>query len=197
MAFLKNMSGIIGRKLGMGQIAEGDGLTPVTFVLCEPNEIVQIKKKDGKDNVDGMVLGASPLKRPKKTKKFKTLYQFALPEGEAKKGDVWTLANLGEIDSIDVMGISKGKGFQGGVKRHNFKTIRHTHGTKYGRHGSTGACASPARTKKGMKMSGHMGVDQCTTHNRKVIKIDVENNVIAVKGSVPGAVNSKVFLRTK
>ena len=191
------MSGIIGKKLGMGQIAEENGLTPVTFVLCEPNEVMQVKSKDGKDNADGMVLGAFALNRPKKTKKFKTVCQFDLPEKEIKKGDKWTLADLGEVKTVKITGVSKGRGFQGGVKRHNFRTARHTHGTKEGRHGSTGACASPARTKKGMKMAGHMGTDTCTVQNRKVVDIDVENNVIAIKGSVPGAINSKVFLRIK
>ncbi len=189
------MSGIIGKKLGMGQIAEENGhMIPVTFVLCEPNEVVQIKTAD-KDNADAIVIGANPCKKPTKTKKFKTLKQLPKPEKEFKKGDKVTLADLGEITTVTIVGTSKGKGFQGGVKRHNFRTARHTHGTKEGRHGSTGACVHPGRTKKGLKMPGHMGNAQVTTHRRKIIKIDTDKNVVAIKGSVPGAINSKVVLK--
>lgn len=179
----------------MGQIAEESGvMTPVTFVLCEPNEVVQVKSKE-KDNAEAIVLGACPLKKPTKTKKFKVLRQLALPKKEVKKGDVWSLADLGEVQTLTVVGTSKGKGFQGNVKRHKFRTIRHTHGTKYGRHGSTGARAMPGRTKKGLKMPGHMGMDQITIHNVKVVKIDTERHVIALRGAVPGAVNGKVLLK--
>ncbi|MCT4592169.1 MAG: 50S ribosomal protein L3 [Candidatus Gracilibacteria bacterium] len=191
------MSGIIGKKLGMGQVPQETGeMTPVTYVLCEPNQIVQVKNAD-KDNTNAVVLGANAVKKPTKTKKFKTLRQFNLPEKELKVGDQWTLADLGEISEVTVVGVSKGRGFQGGVKRHNFGTARKTHGTKEARHGSTGACTAPGRTKKGLKMAGHMGVDQVTIHNRKVVKIDTENNVIAIKGPVPGSINSQVILKTK
>lgn len=189
------MSGIIGKKLGMGQVAEENGdMTPVTFVLCEPNEIMQVKTVE-KDNTNAFVLGAHPYNRPSKTKKYKTVRQFPAPDKEVKAGDKWTLADLGEdVVTVHVVGVSKGKGFQGGVKRHNFNTIRGSHGTKYARHGSTG-CRKPKRTKIGTKMPGHMGNEQVTVRRCKVVKIDLKNNVIAIKGAVPGAINGKVFLK--
>jgi large subunit ribosomal protein L3 len=117
-----------------------------------------------------------------------------MPEQEAKRGDKWSLTELGEFTQVAVRGTSKGKGFQGGVKRHNFSVARRTHGTKEPRHGATGACAAPARTKPGLKMPGHMGNERVTTHKRKVVKIDTANQVVAIKGSVPGAINSTVYL---
>jgi len=187
---------IIGKKIGMGQVIQESGdMVPVTYVLCEPNEVVQVKESE-KDNTDAVVLGAFPLKNPKKTKKHYVTKQFATFEKEVKKGDSFALADLGEVASVTVSGVSKGKGFQGGVKRHNFKTARHTHGTKDGRHGSTwGQSARGGKTPKGVRMSGHMGNENTTVHRRKVITIDIENNVIALKGSVPGATGSYVFLQ--
>ncbi len=191
------MSGIIGKKVGMGQIFQEDGKNiPVTYILCEPNLVVQIKNKD-QNNTEGFVLGAFPLKKERKNKKFKVIKQFDLPEQELNKGDIWSIKNLGEIKEINITGTSKGKGYQGPVKRYNFSVARRTHGTKEPRHGSTGACASPGRTKKGLKMAGHMGNVQVTVNNRKVIEIDNENNIIAIKGAVPGAINSTVFLKIK
>jgi len=189
------MLGIIGKKLGMGQIIQKNGdMTAVTFVLCEENEVVQIKKA-AKDNADGIILGAFPLKKPRKNKKFYNLKQFSFDQENLQKGQKWNIKDLGEIKTLTITGISKGKGFQGGVKRHNFRTARKTHGTKEPRHGSTGACASPGRTKKGLKMAGHMGSEQVTLRGRKVVKVDEERNVIAIKGAVPGSIGSVLFLK--
>lgn len=107
---------------------------------------------------------------------------------------MWTVADLGEVQNVIVVGTSKGKGFQGQVKRHNFNTARTTHGTKEARHGSTGTC-KPSRTKPGLKMAGRMGNEQVTLHKKQVIKLDIKNNVIAIKGSVPGAINSTIILK--
>lgn len=129
------MSGLIGKKLGMGQIFADDGtVVPVTFVVCEPNEVLQIKTAE-KDNCSAVVLGSFPLKKSRKTKKFKTARQFNPENLPQKVGEKVSVAIFEDCKNLIVTGFSKGKGFQGGVKRHNFRTARHTHGTKEGRHG--------------------------------------------------------------
>ena len=178
----------------MGQFARESGeMVPVTFLLCQPNEVVQVKDSE-KENVSGVVLGSTPLKKPRKTKKFKVLKQFALPESAMKKGEKVSLESFQDCKTFTIVGTSKGKGFQGGVKRHNFRTARHTHGTKEGRHGSTGAATAPGRTKPGLKMPGHMGCDRITLKKRQVVNIDPKNHVVAIKGPVAGAIGSTVFL---
>ena len=181
----------------MGQIFEDDGaVVPVTFVVCEPNEVLQIKTAE-KDNSAGVVLGSAPLKKPRKTKKFKTARQFSSENLPQKVGEKVSVAIFEGCESLIVTGVSKGKGFQGGVKRHNFRTARHTHGTKEGRHGSTGACASPGRTKPGLKMAGQMGGEKVTLRNRKIAQIFSDKNVVAIKGALPGAINSTLILKIK
>lgn len=187
------MTGIIGKKLGMSQIFDETGkLITVTYVICEPNEIVQ-EKTEEKDGINGVVLGFDKLKKERKTKKYRVLKQLNKMEG--KKGDEIKVDVFKEGDEVYVTGTSKGKGFQGPVRRHNFKVARLTHGTKEPRHGSTGACAMPGRTKPGLKMAGHMGSEKVTLRGRKIIKIDPKKNLIAVQGPIPGAKDSIVVLK--
>ncbi len=188
------MSGIIGKKIGMAQIFEENGdFIPVTYISCEPNTIHQVKTAE-KDGVDAVVIGADKLKKEKKTKKFKILREFT-GVSEGKKGDTITVDTFNAGDEITVISTSKGKGFQGPVKRHNFSVARRSHGTKEPRHGSTGACAMPGRSKPGIKMAGRMGNDKITLRNRKIVSIDTKRNLIAVKGPVPGGKNGFVLLK--
>ena len=178
----------------MAQIFQENGdMVPVTYLLCEPNTVYHVKTKE-KDGNDAVVLGAEKLKKERKTKKFRILRE--LPStGEEKRGDTVTVDIFEDGEKVTVVGTSKGKGFQGPVKRHNFRVARRTHGTKEPRHGSTGACAMPGRTKPGLKMAGRMGNAKVTLRDRHIIKVDAERNLIAVKGPVPGAINSFVLLK--
>lgn len=178
----------------MAQIFQENGdMVPVTYLLCEPNTIHHVKTEE-KDNVSSVVLGAGKLKKEKKTKKFRLLKEFP-STGEEKKGDEITVGIFENGEKVTVVGTSKGKGFQGQVRRHNFSVARKTHGTKDPRHGSTGACAMPGRTKPGIKMAGRMGNDKVTLRNRQIMNVDTNRNLIAVKGPLPGAVNGFVLLK--
>lgn len=194
--------GIIGKKIGMTQIFNENGkVIPVTVIEAGPCVVVQ-KKTIETDGYEAVQVGFGDLKANKVTKPQKghfaargdvapkkTLKEFrfedisALNVGDIIKADVFA-----EGDIIDVCGISKGKGFQGTIKRYNTARLKETHGTgPVHRHaGSMGACSSPSRIFKGKKMPGHMGVDKITVQNLVVAKVDVENNLIAIKGAVPG-----------
>ena len=188
------MTGIVGRKIGMAQIFHEDGaMIPVTYILCTPNTVHQKKEAD-KDGITATVLGFEKLKKEKKTRKYRRLAQFN-GSSETKKGDEVTLDIFEEGEKITLVGVSKGKGFTGQVKRHNFSVARETHGTKEARHGSTGACAMPGRTKPGLKMAGRHGNKQLTLRDREVIRIDVSRNIIAVKGPLPGAKDGIILLK--
>jgi len=192
------MLGIIGKKIGMSQVILEDGkVLPVTFIATEPNDIVQVKTVDN-DGYAAVVLGCDPYKNPTRNKKYKKLKEFRIEENaEFKKGDKVNTGDFKEIESVTVTSVSKGKGFQGNIKRHNFAIARESHGTKYTRHGSTGACAMPGRTKPGQKMPGRMGRDQVTLKKREVVLVDEARNIIAIKGPVPGAKNSYVYVKVE
>lgn len=188
------MLGIIGKKVGMAQLFLEDGnIVPVTYISCEPNTVHQVKSNE-KDGIDALVLGAEKLKKEKKTKKFKILKEIS-GSVEAKKGDEVTVKIFEDGENVTVVGVSKGKGFQGPVRRHNFRVARRTHGTKDPRHGSTGACAMPGRSKPGIKMAGRMGNDKTTLRDKTIVRVDSDKNLIAIKGPVPGAKNSFVLLK--
>jgi len=190
------MPGIVGRKVGMSQMFLDDGkVVPVTFVFCQNNKIYQVKDEK-KDNCSSLVLGAEELKNPRKTKKFRILRQFPIPENsELKKGNELSV-NIFEIgEKVSVVSKSKGRGFAGNVRRHNFKTARHTHGTKEHRHGSTNNCSITSRIRKGLKMPGRMGNKQVTIKNVEVIFVDQEQKVLGLKGPIPGSKKSIVVLR--
>lgn len=190
------MPGIIGKKLGMSQVIQDDGrVIPVTYVQCNPNEVVYIKTEE-KDGYPAIVLGFDEYKNPSKNKKFKTLKEFRVENiDEYKKGQKITLDTLKEIEAVNVCSISKGKGFQGVIKRHNFSRGPETHGSNHHREpGSIGMCAKPGRVIKGKKMPGQMGNAQVTLKNRPVISLIPEKNLVAIKGSIPGSNNGYIYL---
>jgi len=203
------MIGLIGKKIGMTQIFDENGkVIPVTLVKAGPCTVVQRKQvnKDGYSSVQ-MGFEECPEKRVKKPlqghfKKnnvncFRHLKEFLVEsEDELKSGDVVDLDIFQLNDMIKITGISKGKGFQGVMKRHGFKGFIASHGVheSFRGGGSVGQCAQPSRIFKGVKMPGHMGSEQITVKSVKVIRIDKDNNLIMVKGPVPGGRNGVVYL---
>lgn len=190
------MPGILGTKIGMTRIINDDGhVVPVTVVQCSPNVVVRTKTTE-KDGYDAMVIGFDELKKPKKTKKFATLKEFAIAEGDdVKAGDKIDVSKLEEVETVTITGVSKGKGFQGTIKRYNFSRGPETHGSHHHREpGSIGACAKPGRVAKGKKLPGRMGTDTVTKKNVPVVHIDKDKNLVCVKGPVPGGNGSTVTI---
>ena len=191
------MPGIIGKKLGMSHSIQDDGrVIPITFIRCQPNTVVQIKT-EGKDGYPAIVLGFDAYKHPTKNQKFKALKEFRVENPDTfQKGQMFDLTQLNDAKTVTVTGISKGKGFQGVIKRHHFAGGPETHGSHFHREpGSIGMRAKPGRVNKGHRMAGHMGVDQITLANRPIIKLIPEKELLAIKGSVPGANNSYVYIK--
>ncbi len=190
------VNGIIGRKIGMAQTFGKNGeVLPVTYLRCEPNTVHDLKTLD-RDGYESVVLAFEDLgKKATKNKKYRVIKEFPGHPAGVEKGVEVNVGVFEPEEKITIVGISKGKGFQGRVRRHNCHVARRTHGTKYGRHGSSGSIAITARSQPGIKMPGRMGSDQITLHKREVVVVDKERNLIAVKGPVPGAVNSLVYLK--
>ena len=194
------MTGIIGKKVGMTRLIQDDGrVIPVTIVECEPNTVTQVKTIDN-DGYPALILGFSKLKKPTKTKKFKKIKEFRAQkdiEGY-KKDDVITVDILKDVERVAITATSKGKGFQGGIKRWNFSRGPETHGSHHHRKlGSIGACAKPGRVAKGKKMAGRMGNEQVTVKGVKVCLVDSEKNLVCLKGAVPGPNGSTLIIRIK
>lgn len=189
------MPGILGKKIGMTRVFQDDGrVIPITVVECTPNEVTQVKTTD-KDGYPAIVLGFSKLKKPGKTKKFYHSKEFKT-EDEHKKGDKITLEALKDVESVKVTGISKGKGFQGVIRRHNFSRGPESHGSHHHREpGSIGACAKPGRVHKGKKLPGHMGLEKVTLKSVKIAYLDTEKHLIGLKGPVPGPNGSLVIIQ--
>ncbi|MBL7142148.1 MAG: 50S ribosomal protein L3 [Candidatus Pacebacteria bacterium] len=186
------MKFILGKKLGMSQIFDEEGkVIPVTLIEAGPCYITQIKTNE-KDRYWAVQVGFVKKKKPKKTEKgkeFRYLKEFKIDEkSEMKQGDEINVSVFEEGDKVKVSSTSKGKGFQGGVKRWGFSGRPATHGTKHEQRslGSTGT-SFPERVIKGRKMPGRMGGERKTIKNLKVVKIDKENNLLAVKGAIAGA----------
>ena len=196
------MTGILGRKIGMTRIIQDDGrVIPLTVVECTPNVITQIKTAE-KDGYPAIVLGFSALPKPTKTKKFRYSREFKIIENEEttemKTGDEVKVDIFEEGESVKVTGTSKGKGFQGVIKRHNFSRGPETHGSHHHREpGSIGMCAKPARVLKGKKMPGQMGNKKVTLINSTIAYVDQEKNLVGIRGAVPGANGSYVIIRKK
>ncbi len=191
------MPGIIGKKLGMSQVIQDDGrVIPVTYVTCAPNEVVQVKTQET-DGYPAIVLGFDAYKNPSKNKKYKTTKEFRVETSEPyKKGQIISVDILKEIPEVTITSVSKGKGFQGVMKRHNFAGGPGSHGSTFHREpGSSGMCAKPGRVIKGKKFPGQMGVDQVTLKNRPVVLVSEGENVVAIKGPLPGAVNSYIYIK--
>ena len=200
---------IIGKKIGMTQIFDEAGkVIPVTVVEAGPCVVVQKKTVDN-DGYDAVQLGFGDLREKLANKPIKghfakadvavkrTLKEFRL-ENTAEKnvGDILKADTFEVGDIVDVSGTSKGKGFQGTIKRNNNSRLKETHGTgPVHRHaGSMGACSSPSRIYKGKALPGHMGAEKVTVQNLEIVKIDVDNNLIAIKGAVPGPKNGIVTI---
>ena len=201
--------GIIGKKMGMTQIFDENGrVIPVTVVEAGPCAVVQ-KKTVESDGYVAVQLGFGDMSAKKVTKPAKghfdkadvapkrTLREFRLEDisgmnvGDILKADVFAVG-----DHVDVVGTSKGKGYAGAIKRWNQHRLRESHGTgPVARHaGSMGACSSPSRVFKGKKLPGHLGAERVTIQNLKVVKVDAENNLIAIKGAIPGPKGSVVCI---
>ena len=192
---------IIGKKIGMTQIFDESGkVIPVTVVEAGPCVVVQ-KKTVENDGYAAVQVGYGDVKVQRMNKPMKghfekadvaakkTLKEFRLEGCDALNvGDVIKADTFAVGDSVDVSGTSKGKGFAGAIKRHNQHRLKETHGTGpvHRQAGSMGACSSPSRIYKGKGMAGHMGAENVTVQNLVVVKVDVENNLIAVRGAVPG-----------
>lgn len=201
------MKFILGKKLEMTQIYQDNGtVIPVTAVLANPNTIIQIKSEAGKDGYNAVVVGWGTDKKLGKTKAgqlkglspVKKMKEFRADKEDIeklKRGDVITVEVFAEGDEVKVTGTSKGKGFQGVVKRHGFHGSPKTHGHKDQERmpGSIGA-GGVQRVFKGVKMAGRMGGDQVTVSGLKVIAIDLEKNILYIKGAVPGARNSEIAI---
>ena len=193
--------GIIGKKIGMTQIFDEAGkFIPVTVVEAGPCVVVQ-KKTVENDGYNAVQLGFGDIRAKRVNKPLqghfkkadvalkRTLKEFRLDDIDALNvGDIVKADTFAEGDIVDVSGTSKGKGFAGTIKRHNFSRLKESHGTgPVHRHaGSMGACSSPSRIFKGKGMPGQMGNEKVTVQNLEIVKVDAENNLIALKGAIPG-----------
>ena len=193
------MSGILGKKIGMTRLLKDDGrVIPVTVIQCEPNEVAQVKTVE-KDGYPAIVLGFSKLKKSTKVTKFKFMREFRIPEAEIanyKKGDMISLESLKDVALVDITGISKGKGFQGVIKRFHFRSGKGSRGSHQHREpGSIGPRAKPGRVHKGKKLPGHMGSERVTLEDVSVVHLELDKNLICVKGPVPGANGEMVIIK--
>jgi large subunit ribosomal protein L3 len=190
------MKGILGKKIGMTRVIQDDGrVIPITVVECEPNEVAQIKTVE-KDGYPALVLGFGKLAKPTKTKKFKLLREFRLAEGEqATPGEAVTVEMFTEGDKIQITSTSKGKGFQGVVKRWHMHGGPGSHGSHFKREpGSVGARAKPGKIHRGKHMAGRMGGDQVSLKS-SVVYLDKKKNLIGIAGPVAGPNNSYVSIK--
>lgn len=200
--------GIIGKKLGMTQIFLEDGTcVPVTVVEAGPCVVLQKKTVDsdgynavqiGFDSVDAAKANSADRGHCTKAGKgvFRHLREFAFDEADLQVGDELTVDQFAVGDLIDVTGTSIGKGFQGVIKRHNFKGGRASHGSRFHRApGSIGCSATPSRVFKNKKMPGQMGNEQVTVQRLKVVRVDVDQNLLLIKGAIPGSRNNVVIIK--
>jgi len=201
---------ILGRKLGMTQVwSEDDKLVPVTVIEAGPCVVTQVKTEK-KDGYRAIQIGFGDIEERKVNKPMaghfnkagvdakRFLAEVRLDEGdEVKAGSKITVDAFADTKSVHVSGVSKGKGFAGTIKRHNFRGGPGGHGSHSHRQpGSVGQCATPSRIFRGKKMAGHMGTDTVTVRNLDVVKIDAEQNLLLVKGAVPGAKGALLTIRT-
>ena len=203
--------GLLGRKVGMTQIYEPDGTAiPVTVIECGPCPVLQVRTME-RDGYHAVQLGFADKKRKNATqaerghaknantepKRFvREIRQDAAAEGIVT-GQILTVDVFKDIKTVDVIGISKGRGFTGVLKRHGFKGLRATHGVKrMHRHpGSSGPSADPSHTRKGIKKPGHHGNTRTTVKNLKVVRVDAVNNLLLIRGAVPGHNDGFVMIR--
>ena len=200
---------ILGRKLGMTQVwDEDDNVVPVTVVLAGPCTVSQVKT-EATDGYDAVQIGfgdisAKHVNKPMAghfaaagVEPMRYLREVRVAEGEEHAtGEKVTVADFADVQTVDVTGTSKGKGFQGTIKRWNFSRGPMAHGSRNQREpGSIGQCAYPARVRKGLHMAGHMGNERVTVKNLKLVRVDAEQNLMLIKGAVPGGKNALVSIR--
>jgi len=207
--------GILGKKIGMTQVFRPDGqVVPVTLLKAGPCTVTQ-RKTPATDGYDAVQLGLLEYIKPQRINKPRTghlekagaqgarfLREFRLDKtntpgsGDLKAGDQVLVGDFKIKDKVDVIGISKGRGFAGVVKRHHFRGGEGSHGSMFHRApGSIGSSSFPSRVFPGMRMGGHMGDEQVTVRNLEVIDVDTEDNVLVVKGAVPGPNGAYVVVR--
>ncbi|MDR1444305.1 MAG: 50S ribosomal protein L3 [Treponema sp.] len=201
------MLGLLAKKVGMTQVFDEEGnLVPVTVLRFDPNVVIAQKTRE-KDGYEAVVVGVDDKKKQLVTKPYagqfpenispkKTLRELRDFEKEVAVGDSLGAELFEGCRYVDVSGVSKGKGFQGVVRRYGFGGGRKTHGSKFHREpGSTGQSTYPHRTFKNVKLPGHMGREHITTLSLRVIKLDTEKQLIMIRGSVPGINKGLVFVR--
>jgi large subunit ribosomal protein L3 len=204
--------GILGKKIGMTQVFRPDGqVVPVTLLKAGPCVVVQ-RKTPGNDGYDAVQIGFMEYAKPKRhTKpiaghlkkaegaegvKFLKEFRIGPGNGDMKTGDRVLVDEFKPFQKVDVIGISKGRGFAGVVRRHHFRGGEGGHGSMHHRApGSIGASSFPSRVFPGMRMGGQMGNDQVTVRNLEIVQVDLEENVLMVKGAVPGPNGSYVVVR--
>jgi large subunit ribosomal protein L3 len=205
-----SVQGIIGRKVGMTQVFAEDGKAiPATVIVAGPCVVVQ-RRTEQKDGYSAVQLGLVEARKTKRVSKAmqghfakaalppcRVLRELRVEAGsETKGGDKISVDLFAPGDSVRITGVSKGKGFQGVIKRHHFRGGAATHGSMFHRApGSIGASAYPSRVMKGMRAAGHMGAERVTVRNVKVVRVDAENNLLVVRGAVPGASGGYVVIR--
>ncbi len=204
------MIGLIGRKVGMTRVFTEEGVSiPVTVVEVEANRVSQVKtlETDGYAAIQ-VTAGSKKANRVNKAEAGhfakagveagRGLWEFRLENGEEfAVGAELTVELFNETKKVDVTGTSKGKGFQGAVKRWNFRTQDMTHGNSLSHRapGSIGQCQTPGRVFKGKKMAGHMGAERVTTQNLEIVRVDAERNLLLIKGAVPGSTGGNVIVK--
>ncbi|SEP63970.1 large subunit ribosomal protein L3 [Ectothiorhodospira magna] len=204
--------GLVGRKVGMTRVFTEDGVSlPVSVIEVEPNRVAQVKTSD-RDGYRAVQVAvgsrrASRVSKPQAGHLAKAgveagrgLWEFRLEDGEGEGIEAGATLNVDVFaagQKVDVTGTSKGKGFQGVVKRHNFSMQDATHGNSRSHRapGSIGQNQTPGRVFKGKKMAGHMGNERCTVQNLEVVRVDAERNLLLIRGAVPGSTGGDVLVR--
>jgi len=199
--------GILGRKLGMTQVFTADGkMVPVTIVEAGPCRVVQVKTLE-KDGYEAVKIGFQEVKKEKKVNKpmagvfkksgskpYRVLKEF--PMGDLKVGDFITVEIFAKGDNVSVTGVSKGKGFQGVIKRHHFAGGPASHGSMFYRApGSIGASSFPSRVWKNQGLPGHMGSERVTVKNLTIVDVKPDQNILIIKGAVPGTSGTCVEIK--
>ncbi|MCK6263137.1 MULTISPECIES: 50S ribosomal protein L3 [Vibrio] len=204
------MIGLVGRKVGMTRVFTEEGVSiPVTVVEVEANRVSQVRtiENDGYAAIQ-VTAGTKKANRVSKpeaghfakagVEAGRGLWEFRLENGEEfEVGAELNVELFNEIKKVDVTGTSKGKGFQGAIKRWNFSTQDMTHGNSLSHRapGSIGQCQTPGRVFKGKKMAGHMGAERVTTQNLEIVRVDAERNLLLIKGAVPGSTGGNVIVK--
>ena len=201
------MLGLIGKKVGMTQVFDAQGkLIPVTVIKVEDNVVIA-NRTDDKNGYSAAVVATGEIKKSQTTKPYagqfkdvcepkKVVMEMRDFDNEVNVGDKLGVDLFKEVAYVDVTGVSKGKGYLGGMKRYGFGGGRKTHGSKFHRDlGGTAMSSTPAHTFKGHRMAGHMGNEQVTVQNLKLVAVDSEMQVLMVKGAIPGPTDSTVVIK--